>query len=168
LHIRRLREILSFHLVNFANTPSPSLFSHYCPADEEEGEVMGAEQPAKANNKAAGNKNGAAKASNDAPKQAVATKGKRSEVPADLKSPMSLKSFYPSVSASEPQCVKSIEFAGWNPPPGNRALLGAHTRSTIIKSSQRADICLTYPHESLCCFPFSLSLARFLLLRRCR
>jgi hypothetical protein len=81
----------------------------------------GAQKP-----KAGGNESG-----NSSKAAAAATaKGKRNEDLVDLKSPMSLQSFYPSVSASEPQCVKSIEFAGWNPPPGNRALLGAFSQPT--------------------------------------
>ncbi|ELR12870.1 tetratricopeptide repeat domain containing protein [Acanthamoeba castellanii str. Neff] len=137
LHIRRLREILSFHLVNFANTPSPSLFSHYCPADEEEetrepavadqGTAAKGSKPAggkKKNGGAQKPKAGGNESGNSSKAAATTAKGKRSEDLVDLKSPMSLQSFYPSVSASEPQCVKSIEFAGWNPPPGNRALLG--------------------------------------------
>lgn len=148
LHIRRLREILSFHLVNFANTPSPSLFSHYCPADEEEetprepaaaaaadqGTAAKGSKPAggkkKKNGGAQKTKAGGNESGNSSKAAAATAKGKRSEDLVDLKSPMSLQSFYPSVSASEPQCVKSIEFAGWNPPPGNRALLGAFSQPT--------------------------------------
>jgi len=37
---------------------------------------------------------------------------------------LSLETFYPNVTSSPPACVKSIEFSGWNPPPGNRNLLG--------------------------------------------
>ena len=132
MHIRRLREILSFHLFNFSNSPSPSLFSYYSLPDEEE-EVAGKEEsalPTKAGPQKGKSKKGGDKPFADASTasppvnplfQLKADKEEISEVES-----LSLETFYPNVTSSPPACVKSIEFSGWNPPPGNRNLLGEY------------------------------------------
>lgn len=138
LHIRRLREVLSFHLVNFANTPSPSLFSHYCPIGEDEEMPNAPSSTSTESGQASGSKKKTAPkkapaVAHDPNKKssAPAVQRKGSEEPTAELHP-SLADFYPPISESEPRCLKSIEFAGWNPPPGNRALLGPYLYSSRL------------------------------------
>ncbi|KAL6062933.1 Clustered mitochondria protein [Balamuthia mandrillaris] len=191
LHIRRLREILGFHLYDYANTPSPSLFSYFAPSEEEEALLhpsttansatststnssdassdatqqtanaatttnssngqaatdasaastatteqqpapQKSQQPSKKQNKKkqnkktpgqkGGQKSAVASSTQQTTAASSAPKTDEEEL-ADIERP-SLKQFYPKPTESLPRCVQSIEFSGWNPPPGNRELMG--------------------------------------------
>jgi protein TIF31 len=102
LHVRRVREIIG---MNFLHTSvSPSVFSYYNLPEEPQEE------------------------------QKASTAGKKKEVKPPkvpllsslptVQTTASLAEYYPPTSAPPPQCVNSITFSAFNPPPGDRRLQG--------------------------------------------
>lgn len=129
LHIRRLREILSFHLFNFSNSPSPSLFSYFTPPEDEDAEDKEEEDSGPLRRKKLGQQRGKGKKGgadvdkDDHPVNPLFQLKTDNEEIAEIEN-LSLAQFYPKAAEASPPCVRSIEFSGWNPPPGNRSLLG--------------------------------------------
>jgi len=143
-HIRRLREIISFHLFEVTNINSPSLYSYFGPPEHEDKEKVEEEnttqqQTAKKKNKNSnkrnnksgkknknngnnkGNKNENNNKNNGGNKKAKKQKSNEKQL-IDMQG--TLSKFFPEEQKVHPRCTKEISFSGWNPPPGNRVLLG--------------------------------------------
>lgn len=112
LHVRHLRDLMSFSEVQFIQTHSNSLYSTLIKDDLDGKTPIASDKP---------NEN--VKSAPATPSSSVSSSD--SEVPLFAQN-VSVADFYgPSqVKAAPISCVKSITYSGWNPPPGNRKLQG--------------------------------------------